>query len=161
RASAWSAKRSSGGHVVAIDGVVSVGLADSISDLIAADVYPKVPNAANAAAANAAIFLLSRSCARPFWGFFAERRRCASAVSCDDRGVPLLPGLVRRASDALSPTSPVVSRFQPLDTRAGARTEAILTSAICGALNADNRQMAETRASKVAIWLPWPGRDPG
>src|SRR5262249_54640645 len=42
------------GRVISIDGVVSAGLADCISDLVAAEVYPKVPSAADAAAANAA-----------------------------------------------------------------------------------------------------------
>jgi len=42
------------GRVVAIDGVVSAGLADCIADLLAADAYPKLPSAADAVAANAA-----------------------------------------------------------------------------------------------------------
>ena len=42
------------GRVAAIDGVVSAGVADCIADLLAADVYPKVPSAADGAAANAA-----------------------------------------------------------------------------------------------------------
>jgi|KBSSwiStaDraftv2_1062776.scaffolds.fasta_scaffold58822_4 hypothetical protein len=42
------------GRVVSADGVVSAGLADCIADLLAADAYPKLPSAADAAAANAA-----------------------------------------------------------------------------------------------------------
>lgn len=42
------------GRVVSPDGIVSEGLADCIADLLAADAYPKLPSAADAAAANAA-----------------------------------------------------------------------------------------------------------
>jgi peptidoglycan hydrolase-like protein with peptidoglycan-binding domain len=42
------------GRVSAIDGVVAVGLADCIDDLLAADVYPKLPSAEDPRAANEA-----------------------------------------------------------------------------------------------------------